>query len=441
MTGSGMKAMEKLVLPLFCALLLVCVSLDLSLLYALGAGLLLFLWYGRTKGFSWRELRDMALSGVLKIKTMLLTFLLIGVLTGLWRAAGTVPTLVVYASSLIRPSVFLLMAFLLNCGLSVLTGTSFGTAATMGVICAAMGRALGLDIRWVGGAVLSGVFFGDRCSPVSTSALLVSTLTGTDIYANIRRMVRSALIPFLLSCAVYALAGWTVSAGGQAMDLESLFQRELILHWTALIPAAVILLLALLRVNVKIAMAASIVSAVPLCLLLQGMSLNELFTAALTGFTAQDAEVGAMLNGGGVTSMLRVMGIVCLSSSYAGIFEKTGLLDGIKGKISALAKKATPFAAACVTAIVGAAVSCNQTLTILLTHQLCGGLEKADGDTALDLEDSAVVLSPLIPWCIAGAVPLSVIGAPLAALPFACYLYLLPLCHLAASWRKKRRNP
>ena len=147
-----------------------------------------------------------------------------------------------------------------------------------------------------------------------------------------------------------------------------------------------------------------------------------------------------MLNGGGAASMLRVAGIVCLSSSYAGIFEKTGLLDGVKGKIAALAKKCTPFAAACVTSVVGAAVSCNQTLTILLVHQLCGSLEKTPADAAMDLEDSAVVLSPLVPWCIAGTVPLSVMGAPLTALPFACYLYLLPLCRLAAAWLQKRRT-
>ena len=119
----------------------------------------------------------MALGGVKTVSGILLTFLVIGVLTAFWRASGTIPVIVCYASGLIRPSVFLLMSFLLNCGISFLTGTSFGTAATMGVICASMGSAMHISPVLTGGAVLSGAFFGDRCSPLSTSALLVATFS------------------------------------------------------------------------------------------------------------------------------------------------------------------------------------------------------------------------------------------------------------------------
>ena len=192
---------------MFCGGLLLCLLLDWSILYALLAGLLLFLLYGRRKGFGWKALLGMALAGVKTVKNILITFLLIGVLTALWRAAGTIPVIVCYAARLIRPGVFLVMTFLLNAGVSVLTGTSFGTAATIGVICAAMGATMGVDARLTGGAVLAGAFFGDRCSPVSTSALLVSELTKTDIYGNIRRMLRTALVPFLLSVAFYFALG------------------------------------------------------------------------------------------------------------------------------------------------------------------------------------------------------------------------------------------
>ena len=106
-----------MVLPLFCAALLVC--------------LLLFLLHGRRQGLSRRELLSTALEGVRAVRNILLTFLVIGVMTALWRMAGTIPVLVCYASRLIRPEIFLLMCFLLNCLLSLLTGTSFGTTATM----------------------------------------------------------------------------------------------------------------------------------------------------------------------------------------------------------------------------------------------------------------------------------------------------------------------
>ena len=376
----------------------------------------------------------MALDGVLTVRNILITFVLIGVLTALWRAAGTIPVIVCYASALIRPSIYLLMTFLLNCGVSVLTGTSFGTSATMGVICAAMGATMGVDPRLIGGAVLSGVYFGDRCSPVSTSALLVAELTHTSIFDNLRSMARSALVPFLLSCAVFGVLGSLSARSGELLDLRALFGRAFTLHPLALLPAAVILLLSALRVSVKLAMLASILTAVPLCVALQHVVPAELLRIALTGYRAADAEVASMLDGGGILSMVRVSGIVCLSASYSGIFRKTGLLDGAKRGIEALAAKSTPFAAMLCTSIVGGMVACNQTLTTMLTHQLCLGLKQDDGSYALDLEDTAIIVSPLVPWSIAGGVPLAAVGAPTSALLFACYLYLLPLWRLGLSF-------
>ena len=446
--------MEWLIIGVFSASLLICIGLDISILWALGFGLALFLLYGRKKGFSWQELLGMVVRGVMTVKNILITFLLIGILTALWRAAGTIPVIVCYAAGWIRPSVFLLMTFLLNCGISLLIGTSFGTAATMGVICATMGNAMGVSPVLTGGAVLSGIYFGDRCSPVSTSALLVAAVTGTDIYGNIRRMLRSALIPFLVSCAIYLAAGMIGSAGAAGtagavgagasaigtLDLQAVFSKAFVLHWSALIPAAVIFTLALCRVNVKIAMAASIASAIPLCLILQNMHMPELLRVAVFGFFPQDPEVAAMVSGGGIVSMLRVAGIVCISSSYSDIFKQTGLLDGAKKAIASISAATTPYTAAMVTSIAAGMIACNQTLTILLTNQLCSDLGAEKEQFALDLEDSAVVIAPLIPWSIAGAVPLSAIGAPTAAILAAFYLILLPLWRAGLSWVKERRH-
>ena len=422
--------MEWLVLGLFCVGLLACLLLDVSILYALAAGLLLFLLYGRRHGFGWSELVKMALAGVKTVRNILITFLLIGILTAMWRAAGTIPVIVSYAAKLIRPGVFLLMTFLLNAGVSVLTGTSFGTAATMGVICATMGSVMGVPVVLTGGAVLAGAFFGDRCSPVSTSALLVATLTETSIFDNIRRMVKTALVPFLASCAAYALLGVFFVRGEGTIDLNALFSREFSLSLWAAVPAAVILVLMLLKVSVKLAMSASILAAVPICIWLQGRAPLELLKMALVGFTAADPEAAAMLNGGGIASMLRVGAIVCLSSSYSVLFQKTGLLNRIRKAIGQLSGRTSPFSAMLVTSILTGMVACNQSLTILLVHQLCGDLYSNGSDMAIDLEDTAVVVAPLVPWSIAGAVPLSTVGAPGVSVLLACYLYLLPLWRL-----------
>ena len=432
--------MEWITLGLFCAGLLLCISLDLSILIALTFGLFLFLLYGKRKGFSWGALLHMVLEGVKTVRNILVTFVLIGILTAVWRAAGTIPAIVCYASVLIRPSVFLLMTFLLNCGVSVLTGTSFGTAATMGVICATMGAAMGVDAALTGGAMLSGIYFGDRCSPVSTSALLVAELTGTNLFDNIRRMIRSALVPFLLTCAMYGVGGLFSSRSAEPPDLRAVFGAEFSLHWLALAPAAVILLLSVFRVNVKLSMTASILTAIPLCIVMQKTEPSALLRMSLFGFHAAHAEVGAMLDGGGIRSMLRVGGIVCLSSSYSGIFRETGLLDGAKELVNRLAARTNAFLAMLVTAVLAGLVACNQTLTVMLTDQLCGDQKKDASDHALNLEDTAVVTAPLVPWSIAGAVPLSAVGAPVSAILFACYLYLLPLWRLGRSFILSNRT-
>ena len=425
--------MEYVVLGAFCAGLLLCIVLKISIIYALIAGLLLFMSYGRRKGFSWRELVSMALNGVRTVRNILITFLLIGTMTALWRMAGTIPFIVCHATKLIRPSVFLLMTFLLNSGLSVLTGTSFGTSATMGVICAAMGAAMRVSPMLTGGAVLSGAFFGDRCSPVSTSALLVATVTDTNIYDNIRRMTRSALIPFLMTCVIYLVLGAFLPHEGAAIDLEDLFSGAFRLNWVTILPAAAVLLLAVLRVDVKLAMGASILTAVPICLLVQHASFADVLRASISGFRPANAEVAALINGGGIASMLKVGCIVCISSAYADIFNKTGLLDGARHAISAVSQKTNRFTAMLLSATAAGMIACNQTLTILLCNQLCGDLYADRGRLALDLEDTAVVIAPLIPWSIAGAVPLAAVGAPTTAVLASLYLILLPLCRLVSA--------
>jgi NhaC family Na+:H+ antiporter len=136
--------------------------------------------------------------------------------------------------------------------------------------------------------------------------------------------------------------------------------------------------------------------------------------------------------------MVNVAAIVCLSSSYAGIFEKTGILDGVKRHIAQMESKAGDFAGMFATSIIAGMVACNQTLDIMLTHQLCGGSidrtdERAREQKALNLEDSAVVICPLIPWSIASAVPLATVGAPQISVLAACFLYVLPLSRLVVS--------
>ena len=138
--------MEFAVLGLFCGILILCIVCNVSIMYALLAGFVIFGCYAKKKGFSVKEILHMAGEGIWKVRNILITFMLIGMLTALWRQAGTIPAIICYTIHFIKPSVFLLMVFLLNSLVSVLTGTSFGTAATVGV------RRWALSFRYLRGS-------------------------------------------------------------------------------------------------------------------------------------------------------------------------------------------------------------------------------------------------------------------------------------------------
>ncbi len=415
----------------FVAILLVCVSAGISVLYALLMGYVLFAAYSLSRGFSARELLQMSVEGIRTARNVIITFILIGILTALWRQGGTIPAIVAYASTLIHPSIFLVMTFLLNCLLSFLTGTAFGTAATMGSICMTMGLALGVDPVIMGGAILSGVFWGDRCSPVSTSALLVSEVTGTNLYTNIRLMVKGAMVPSLCAVAIYAVLGWFLqgeaSSGAAIPDVRGLFSAEFKLGFVAVVPAIVILVFALARVSVRWTMVASIIAAAVVAVVYQGISFYDMLICAIWGYGSGNVEIAAMLNGGGVVSMLKVAGIVCISASYSGIFQKTGLLESVKGIIGKFAARCTTFGTVALVSVISGAISCNQTLAIMLAEQLCSHIVPDRQKFAIFLENSVVLIAPMIPWSIASGVPLTSVGAPAASICFAFYLFLVPL--------------
>ena len=147
-------------------------------------------------------------------------------------------------------------------------------------------------------------------------------------------------------------------------------------------------------------------------------------------------KVAALLFGGGVQSMVKVFSIVCLSSCYSGMFNGTGLLEGFRGGLNRLSKRILPFGSILLTSIITVMISCNQALAIMLPQQLCVDTEKDPETMASHLENTVVVIAPLIPWSIAGAVPLASVGAPTACILTACYLYLLPLWNYAAAIRR-----
>lgn len=432
--------MELIAFGLFLLLLLGCVLAGISIVYAMAGGMLIFFSYGLWMHYTWKELLRMIKKEVRTTKTILILFALIGMMTGMWRASGTIAAIVSFVadSRLVNPATVILITFLLTSAVSSLIGTSFGTMATAGVICMSIGSVMNVAPVWVGGAALSGIMFGDRCSPFSSSALLVCTLTDTEIYENVKHMLRSSVLPFLLTCMIYLIAGYTGHQETEMLHVGELFSKEFTLNWIVTAPAAIMMVFCLLRVNVKTAMAISILLSILLAYYVQDMTGSEICSTLLRGYHAKNDELAHMLNGGGLGSMLTVMINVSFATGFSGIFKGTGMLDRIQKRITDLGKQITPYGTVLFTAIFTAMISCSQTLAIILTAQLCAQVERRKGDLAWDIEDSAVLIAALVPWSIAGSVPLKAAGAPMTSMAAACYLYLLPLIRLIGAYRKHK---
>lgn len=430
--------MNTIILLLFVATLVTFVATGLPILAALVAGYFLFAVYCLVKGYSVKSILKMSVQGIKTTKNILITFMLIGILTALWRAGGTIPFIICSSADFMSPEIFVLLTFVLNCIVSFITGTAFGTAATMGVICMTMAQALGISQVIMGGAILSGAYFGDRCSPVSTSALLVAELTKTDIYENLKNMLKTGVIPFVLACGLYGAYGiFAPISSADLPDICGLFSSEFNIGLVTILPAISILVTSFFKLNVKASMLISIAASIPICLFYQNITVSELLNYSLFGFTVEDEAVAEMISGGGIISMVKVTAIVCIASSYSGIFKETGLLEPISKLIEKMGRIFSPYTVILIASVISAMVACNQTLSIMLTEQLCNKLETDPKKLALYLENSAVVVAALVPWAIACGVVFAFVEAPTISILAAAFLYLLPVYSLIIFRRKK----
>lgn len=414
---------------LFFAGLLVCLVTGTPIAWALFGGLVIFWCYGRRRGFSRKALAGMAWKELKKALIVVVVVFLIGMITGLWRAGGTITYAIIKGMELVTPRLFLVIAFLLSAALSYVLGTSFGVASTMGVILMALARSGGVDTAITAGVVLSGVYFGDRCSPASSAASLVAAVTETDLYGNVRLMLRTGLLPTLVTITFYTVL--SVSHPITAVDegVLAALRGAFTISWTALLPAAVMFVLPLLKVSIRITMLCSIAVSAVLAYVVQGFSVGEILSITWGGYHPEDPALASVLGGGGIVSMMSSYVIVSLAGMYSGILKGTGALDALEAKASALAARIGRFPAMVVVTTLCASVLCNQAVTSMLGTQLMRESYDDKQELAQDMENSGIMIAGLIPWSIACSVPLAMLGSDLRSIPYAVLLWVTPLCY------------
>ncbi|MFQ8601583.1 MAG: Na+/H+ antiporter NhaC family protein [Anaerovoracaceae bacterium] len=418
----------------FMAAMILCLILGYPIILALVVGLVAFIAAGTSKGFSYREVSCMALKGVRDSLIVLEIMFMIGFITAIWRASGTITFFVYYGVKFVTPPLFVLLAFVMACLLSYILGTSFSVSGTLGVIFMALARSGGVDPLVVAGAIMSGIYFGDRCSPASSSAILVANVTKTDLMDNVKSMHKTGILPVGICIVLYAVLSVKNPLHQVDASIMDSLLSEFSISFLTLIPAVFILVLPMFKLDIRWAFLGSILSGFVLMITLQGMDVIEALKCCILGYVPQDDNIKNIIGGGGAVSMLEVCGIIMLSCSYSGIFKGTDILSELQGKINNMMSRTGRFLMMMILGAATSIVFCSQTIAIMLCSDLMTKpYEKTGGskeEMAIDIENSTVMLSVLVPWNIACTVPLEMMGVGFGTLMYSYLVFILPVIYI-----------
>ena len=409
--------------------------------WALMAGVILFTLDAKRHGRTWEQVGNMLAQGLKKAWIVVQVLLVIGLLTASWISCGAIPCLVRLGALVIRPHVFLLCTFWLCAVMSFLLGTSFGTANTMGVVMMTLARAGGVSLPMTAGAILCGIYVGDRCSPMSSSLLLLSTLTETELYDNVGMTIRSMLVPFVAASGGYLLCSVLSPLSAASTGLGEQLEAGFNLSPVVLLPTVVVFVLCLMRKPVKLAMAVSVILACLLAVFFQRMPALELAKTLAFGYHLPETEpLSTILHGGGLSSMVTSIVIVTSSCAIAGSVEGTDLTARLGGRTGGGHLKT--YQKTLVTGFVTAAIGCNQTIAIVLTHAVRKDAYQTLGNQAFarDMSFAGTLAPVLVPWCIAAYTPTSQLDVHgLGWMPFAFWLWFMLLWQGVYAWRMDRK--
>ena len=386
--------------------LLFSVVKGIFLAYPLMAALILFIVVAFKRGNTFKSILSMALTGGKKSFIVITVLILIGVITSIWMASGTVPAIVYYGIKLLRPNVFILSAFLISCFVSFLIGTSLGTCSTVGIALMVIARSGDANLAATAGAIISGAYFGDRCSPMSSSASLVSYLTDTNIYKNIKNMFATSIVPFGISVIFYAIVSGVFPLHNSTNVINNEILNTFNINILVLLPALIIFIFSALKINVKKAMMVSIIIALLLSIFVQHETLINCLKFMVFGYnTDKSNPLYTIIKGGGIISMLRTSLIVFIASALAGVIEGSRMLTVIENLTLKANSRYEVFRNVAITSVFAATLGCSQLFAVMLTHMLNKKAYENNGLgnslLAIDLENTAIMISALIPWNIA----------------------------------------
>lgn len=401
------------------------------------------------QGHGWEAIQRSTGEKIAAVLPALLILLSIGMLIGSWVLSGTIPWLVYWGVRLIDPRFLVLTAFLATGLMSLFTGTSWGSAGTMGVALVGTAAALDANLAATAGAVVSGAYFGDKMSPLSDSTNITAIGAGAPLYAHIRHMLYTAVPSFLFAGAVYLMVGLgTASAGGvqneAALRLLADVTRVYELGWVVLIPVVVVVGGIIRRSPPALAISASAFVAVALGVVYQGFSLADATATLVTGFRTDmieaDGPWGAqfvnVVERGGLHSMATTLIVVISAFLLAGAMDVSGALDRLIERLLGSVRS--------VFGLIAATMTAGLTMIGLISHGgvtalVIGGLFRpaydqrnlAPENLSRSIEDSVTLTEPLMPWTVSAVFMAVTLGVPTHHYaPWAVFCYMGPIMSL-----------
>lgn len=404
-----------------------------------------------------------------EISVTLILLLVVGMLSGAWMIGGVVPTMIYYGVQILSPKFFLLCASVICAIVSLLSGSSWTTIATIGVALLGIGQVLGISLPWTAGAIISGAYFGDKLSPLSDTTILASSTVGVDIFDHIRYMLYTTIPSFALALVIFLIAG-LVGDTDAAVNVEhfttGLAAKFNITPWTLAVPVITGVLIAK-KVPSLITLFLSAVLAGLSALIFQpevlheiagkgyegAMSLTEGLATTFFGSTAVDTgdpTLNDLISTRGMAGMLNTIWLIICAMLFGSVMVASRMVESITRVILRMVRSRVSLVSATAgTGIFMNIVTGDQFISIVLTANMYKQAYKHKGYEPRLLsrtcEDAATVTSVLVPWNTCGMTQAAVLGvATLAYLPFCFFNIISPIMSVivaATGWKIKKSVP
>ena len=382
--------------------------------------------------FDYKKAENDAFDSLRKTMSTLMIVASVGILVGAWVAGGTIPTLMYYGLKIINPQFFLPTTLIITSIMSIATGTSYGSAASVGIAMMGIGSAMGLNPGMVAGAVVCGALFGDKMSPLSDTTNVCPAVTGGTLFGHIKSMLWTMIPAYTITIILFTILGMktdiSVYSSESVTSVMDVIQANFNVSIIALFPVIAVIVLLLLKVDTLPAIFMGAISGLIVAVLYQGMSFTAVLNVMVKGFTISTGDdfVDKLLNRGGLVSMTVTYFMVLYSIVMGGMLESIGVMDTLMGGLTK--KVDTVFkliVATMVTSYSAAIFTCSGNASHVLTGEMLSPLYKKKGIApevcSRTMEDCATLGGALVPW-VNGIYFSGVLGVSI--LQYAPYLFL-----------------